>query len=88
MNSKHGRHTSGVASVTFNSGPDSVFLSLIVRIPVKSVKPSAQRGRIFRRPLKPAKSTLSRILTEMNMNSKSTKSTNRIGPNQLRPEYF
>ena len=38
---------------------------------------SAQGGRRFRRPSKPTKSTVFRILTETNMNSLSTKSTKR-----------
>ena len=52
-----------------------------MRVSAKSAKPSAQRGSIFRRPAKPAKSTAFRILTETNMNSKSTR--NGIGPPQI-----
>ena len=56
---------------------------LNARISAKSAKPAkpVQRGRMFRRPSKPAKSTVYRLLTETNMNSKSTK--NGIGPNHL-----
>ena len=68
--------------MTFKSGLDSGFLSPNAVISAKSGKPSAQRGRRFRRPSKPAKSTVFRILTETNVNFKSTKSTkNGIVPN-------
>ena len=58
------------------------------RVSAKSAKPSAQRDRTFTRPSKPAKSTVFRILTETNMNSKSFKTStkNGIGPNQIHPK--
>ena len=60
-----------------------IFLSPNVRISEKSAKPFAQRGKKFRRPPKPAKSTVFEILSETNMNSKSTK--NGISLNQIHP---
>ena len=48
------------------------------------LSPNPQTGRRFRRPSKPAKPTVFKILAETNMNSKPTKSTkNDTGPNQI-----
>ena len=63
---------SGVALTTIKSGPNSDFLSPNATISAKSTTPSALRGKRFRRPSKPAKSTVFRILTETNMSFKST----------------
>ena len=74
----------GVALTTFKDGLNSRFLSQNARIPVKSARHSAQRGSRLRSPSYPAKSTVFKILTETNMNSKSTK--NGIGPNEIHPK--
>ena len=83
---------------TIVSGLDSGFFIIEWEDFYKSVKPSAQREGRYRRPFKPAKSTVFRILTQTNMNSKST--INRIKytisfwiplPHCLRmlcPQYF
>ena len=63
------------------------FSSPNARISAKSVKPSAQRGRRFRRLSKPIKFTVFRIITETNIDSMSTKYTkNGVGPTQIHPE--
>ena len=59
------------------------------RISAKSAKSSAQRGRMFRRPSKPAKSTVFRIPTQKNTNSMSTKSTKtEVVPIKYTPYLF
>ena len=73
----------GVALTTFKSGLDSelFFLSQNTMMSAKSVKPSAQRGRRFKRSYKHAKSTIFRILTKINIQVYQ----NRIGPSQIHP---